>query len=65
LEALAFSEVNRKVIGLITPGAPIRNTSRQLSQHANFVKSIRTWMLKSSQLPNPIPGTTIHKPLNW
>jgi uncharacterized LabA/DUF88 family protein len=56
---------HRKVIGLVTPGAPIRKTSRQLSQHADFVKSIRTWMLKSSQLPNPIPGTTIHKPLNW
>lgn len=56
---------HRKVIGLITPGAPIRKTSRQLSQHTDFVKPIRTWMLKSSQLPNPIPGTTIHKPTNW
>lgn len=56
---------HKKLIGLVTPGAPIRKTSRQLNQHANFVKPIRTWMLKASQLPNPIPGTTIHKPANW
>ncbi len=56
---------HRKVIGLVTPGAPQRKTSRQLHQHTDFVKPIRTWMLKSSQLPNLIPGTTIHKPLDW
>ena len=56
---------NHKVIGLVTPGAPKRRTSRQLSQHADFVKTVRTWMLVSSQLPNPIPGTTIHKPASW
>jgi hypothetical protein len=56
---------NHKLIGLVTPGAPKRKTSRQLNQHADFVKPIRTWMLKSSQLPNPIPGTTIHKPASW
>lgn len=53
------------LIGLVTPGAPTRKTSRQLKQHADFVKPIRTWMLESSQLPNPIPGTTIHKPGGW
>ena len=56
---------HRKVIGLVTPGAPKRKTSRELNQHANFVKPIRTWMLKSSQLPSLIPGTTIHKPAGW
>jgi uncharacterized LabA/DUF88 family protein len=56
---------NHKLIGLVTPGAPVRKTSRQLRAHADFVKPIRTWMLKSSQLPNPIPGTTIHKPASW
>ena len=56
---------HRKTIGVVTPGAPTRKTSRQLSQHADFVKPIRTWMLKASQLPDPIPGTTIHKPTNW
>lgn len=56
---------HKKVIGLVTPGAPTRKTSRQLKTHADFVKPIRTWMLRSSQLPNPIPGTTIHKPSSW
>lgn len=56
---------NHKLIGLVTPGAPKRKTSRQLQQHADFIKPIRTWMLKSSQLPDPIPGTKIHKPTGW
>lgn len=54
-----------KLIGLVTPGAPQRKTSQQLRQHADFVKPTRTWMLKASQLPDPIPGTTIHKPPRW
>ena len=54
-----------KLIGIVTPGAPVRKTSRQLSQHADFIKPIRSWMLASSQLPDPIPGTTIHKPPRW
>jgi len=56
---------NHKLIGLVTPGSPSRKTSYQLKQYADFVSPIRTWMLKSSQLPTPIPGTTIHKPPNW
>jgi aspartyl/asparaginyl beta-hydroxylase (cupin superfamily) len=52
-------------IGLATPGAPKRKTSPQLKRHADFVKPIRTWMSKASQLPDPIPGTTIHKPAGW
>ena len=56
---------NQKIIGLVTPGAPQRKTSRQLSRHADFVKPIRSRMLRTSQLPNPIPGTTIHKPAGW
>lgn len=56
---------HKKLIGLVTPGAPQRKTSRQLRQHADFVRPIRTWMLKASQLPNPIPGSTIRKPATW
>ena len=56
---------HKKLIGIVTPGAPTRKTSRQLKIHADFVKPIRTWMLQSSRLPNPIPGTTIHKPPRW
>ena len=54
-----------KLIGLVTPGAPQRKTSNQLRKHVDFVKPIRTWMLRSSQLPDLIPGTSIHKPPGW
>lgn len=56
---------NHKVIGLVTPGAPRRKTSRELEKYASFVKPIRRWMLEQSLLPDPIPGTTIRKPANW
>jgi len=56
---------NHKLIGLVTPGAPKRKPSLQLRRQADFVRPIRTWMLKASQLPENIPGTTIHKPATW
>ncbi|MGB4248668.1 MAG: NYN domain-containing protein [Pseudohongiellaceae bacterium] len=56
---------HKKLIGLVTPGAPKRKTSAQLRQHADFLKPIRTWMLRSSQLPDVIPGSSIHKPVTW
>lgn len=56
---------HRKVIGVVTPGAPTRKTSWQLRKHADFVRPIRSWMLEQSQLPSPIPGTTIKKPTGW
>lgn len=57
-------EQNGKMIGLISPllqGHP----SRELQKHAHFIKRIREGVLKISQLPSPIPGTTIHKPPTW
>ena len=57
-------EQYNKIIGLISPlihGHP----SRELQKHAHFVKRIREGVLKISQLPSPIPGTTIHKPTSW
>lgn len=65
-ESLRFvKEQHKKLIGLITPGAPKRKTSQQLHQYADFVKPIRTWALEKSQLPNPIPNVNIHKPASW
>ena len=55
---------SNKMIGLISPlihGHP----SRELQKHAHFVKRIRTGVLKISQLPSPIPGTNIRKPVGW
>lgn len=54
-----------KLIGLVTPGAPGRHTSRQLAMHSDFVRRIRTWMLSSSQLPNPVPQNGARKPKGW
>lgn len=54
-----------KVLGLITPGAPVRKTSTQLKQYADFVRPIRLAALQESQLPSPVPGTRITKPASW
>ena len=55
---------HRKRIGLATPGN--RAPSRELKAHADFSIRIRSGrVLRQSQLPNPIPGTTIHKPRGW
>ena len=58
-------EQHQKILGLITPGAPKRNMSRQLVKYASFTKVIRTWALKNSLLPNVIPKTEIIKPKGW
>ncbi|MCG3202371.1 MAG: 6-hydroxy-3-succinoylpyridine 3-monooxygenase HspA [Gammaproteobacteria bacterium] len=58
-------EQNGKVIGVVTPGAPKRRTSCQLAKYAHFISPIRKWALQASQLPSPIPGTTIRKPDTW
>ena len=52
-----------KRIGLVTPGA--RRASQQLMVHADFVRQIRPGALRRSQLPDPIPGTSIRKPARW
>jgi uncharacterized LabA/DUF88 family protein len=54
---------HNKLLGLITPGE--KRTSKQLMKHADFVRKVREGALKKSQLPNPIPGTSLYKPRNW
>ena len=56
-------EQHNKVIGLITPGKG--HPSRELLRYADFTKRIRKGVLAISQLPDPIPGTTISKPKVW
>jgi uncharacterized LabA/DUF88 family protein len=59
-------EQNFKKIGLFVPGFPKhRSISRELKAYANFIRPIRPETLKISQLPDPIPGTNIHKPKTW
>lgn len=50
-------------IGLITPDKA--STSKSLLKYTTFRKRIRRNLLSKSQLPNPIPGTTIFKPISW
>ena len=65
-ESLRLVKLHQNVkIGLITPGAPKRKTSAQLSQFADFYKPIRSQALKKHQLPHSIPGTNIKKPDTW
>lgn len=55
---------SKKMIGLISPiikGHP----SMELKAQAHFVKRIREGVLRDSQLPTLIPGTTIQKPFSW
>lgn len=54
-----------KILGIVTPGAPARRTSRELLRYVDFVRPVRPRVLESSQLPNPIPGTRIRKPDSW
>lgn len=53
----------KKVIGLINPRP--KKPAKELMQYANFYKIIREGVLRDSQLPNPIPNTTLSKPLVW
>jgi hypothetical protein len=52
-----------KIIGLIIPGKG--HPSKELMKHTNFIKRVRSGVLKNSQLPSPIPGTNIYKPSDW
>ena len=52
-----------KKIGLIMPGKG--HPSKELMRYADFIKRIRSGILRSSQLPDPIPGTKIYKPKRW
>ena len=54
---------HKKMIGLLTPWR--YNPSRDLLTYTNFKKIVRKGALSISQLPDQIPGTTIHKPTVW
>ena len=56
-------ELHKKKIGLITPGKI--HPLRELLNYSDFTKRVRKGVLAASQLPDPIPGTKIHKPTVW
>ena len=59
---LAKEHVGKR-IGLVTPGK--RRTSQVLRGVADFTRHVRLQALRDSQLPNPIPGTNLRKPMSW
>ncbi len=57
---------HRKKIIVLVPGDPTkRPPAIQLKRFAHKIQSIPLEAMAASQLPNPIPGTTIHKPKAW
>ena len=55
-----------KTVVLAVPGDPNnRPTSVELKRWASATLRIKADALAASQLPNPIPGTTLHKPVTW
>ncbi|MDE0411390.1 MAG: NYN domain-containing protein [Gammaproteobacteria bacterium] len=52
-----------KIVGLFTPWR--RYASKQLMRYSSFQRTIRKASLARSQLPNPIPGIEIYKPMEW
>lgn len=56
----------RKTVILAVPGdKSVRPPSVQLRKWASVTIQIPPTAFAASQLPNPIPGTTIHKPAVW
>jgi len=56
----------RKIVLLLVPGEPsVRPASVQLKRWSSYTKHIPELALAASQLPSPIPGTSITKPPNW
>jgi uncharacterized LabA/DUF88 family protein len=55
-----------KTVVLVVPGNPaVRPASAQLRRWASKTMHIPQAAIAASQLPNPIPGTSIHKPATW
>ncbi len=62
---LVRSQHPRKLLGLLFARQGGGKPSYELSRHAHFVLRLSATVLAASQLPNPIPGTTLHKPAAW
>jgi hypothetical protein len=56
----------RKTVLLAVPGDPAkRPPSVELKRWASYTMQIKPDALAAAQLPDPIPGTNIHKPAEW
>jgi uncharacterized LabA/DUF88 family protein len=66
-EALRLVKMeHKKMVILAVPGDPkMRRANNQLKRWARPTLRIDPAVVADSQLPNPIPGTSLHKPPNW
>lgn len=63
-EALRLVKTHcQKKIALISPGRG--RISGRLRKYSDFTCRLRLGTARVSQLPDPIPGTSIHKPVSW
>lgn len=62
---LVKAEHPKKLVGAILPLRQGRRASHQLRMAVDFVRQFRPATLKAAQLPDPIPGTTLAKPVGW
>ena len=53
----------QKLLGWISPAQ--QNHSRELRRQADFFTRLKSRWLKESQLPDPIPGINLRKPIVW
>jgi len=64
--AMRLVKKQGKRIVVLVPGDPTtRPHSVQLTKWSHKIMSIPLSAIGGCQLPNPIPGTTIHKPKTW
>jgi hypothetical protein len=58
-------QYRRKRVVLFTPGAPARKPLNKLKAWCHKQIDITATEMAASQLPSPIPGTTLSKPTSW
>ena len=63
--AINLAKARKKVVGLIPPVGIHRPISGALRTRASFIKRLSPAALAACQLPSPVPGTTIQKPVRW
>ncbi len=56
------NERNKTVALIAMPG---RGVAHKLKQQSTFIRSAKKINFEKNQLPNPIPDTKYHKPIDW
>lgn len=58
-------QFRKKKVYVYTPGAPVRKPLAVLTKWSHKQFPITTADVANAQMPSPIPGTAISKPLGW